>query len=172
MTSIVLAKRVDTDLTEPQRQLLAGVLFEILGGVTERDQKLWRGLWRELMAAGSGEIFALKFLIQRNGMFHRRHMKLESTLFDAQECYYSFEQFRNWLKVGAGFCDWKVVRGQLVPQPRSISYEECDQPTMEQFHNDAIAFLRTRHAQEHLYSHLSAAKAEEMIETILREFDA
>lgn len=172
MTVIAIAKRTDLDLTEQQRQVLAGVLFEMLGGLTEHDQKRWKGFWRELMAAGSGEVFSVDLSIIRNGIFHRRHMKLESTLFDAQECYSSFEQFRNWLKVGAGFCDWKVVRGQLVPEPKSISYDKCDQQTMEQFHIDAVTFLRSQHAQHHLYPHLSLAKAEEMIETILGSFEA
>jgi hypothetical protein len=123
------------------------------------------------MAAGSGEVFALKFDIIRNGTFHRRHMKLEGELFAAQEAFLSFPQFRNWLKTGAGFCDWEIVRGQRVPVPKSIAYEECDQVTMEQFHTDAITFLRTRRAQVELYEHLSPAMAEEMIETLLARFD-
>lgn len=172
MTAIAIAKKVDVDLNDQQRQLLSGVLFEILGGLTDTDQKRWRGIWRELMSAGSGEIFTFDITITRNGHFHRRHMKLETALFEAQEQYYSFTQFRNWLKTGAGFVDWHVVRGQLVPEPKSISYEKCDQMEMERFHNDAIAFLRTQHAQAHLYPHLSPAKAEEMIESLLAEFDA
>lgn len=170
MTQVVLAKMTDANLTDEQRRVLAGVLFEMLGGLTERDQKVWRGLWRELMAAGSGQVFSLEFSIIRDGIFHRRHMKLETRLFESQEAYWSFNQFRNWLKVGAGFCDWKVVRGQFVPVPKSISYAECDQATMEEFHNDAIAFLRTRRAQQELWPHLSADKAQEMVETILARF--
>lgn len=170
MTAIAIAKRTDANLTEQQRQVLAGVLFEMLGGLTEHDHKRWRGFWREVMAAGSGEVFTLDLAIIRNGIFHRRHLKLESVLFASQEQFYVFEQFRNWLKTGAGFVDWKVVRGQLVPEPKSISYDKCDQLTMELFHADAIAFLRTPRAQEQLWPHLPAAKAQEMIESVLGSF--
>lgn len=171
MTSIAIAKRADIALTDQQRQVLAGVLFEMLGGVTEDDHKFWKRFWGELMAAGSGEIFSVKVSIQRDGRFHRRHMKLENELFLAQEQFLVFNQLRNWLKTGAGFVDWHVVRGQLVPEPKSISYEECDQLTMEQFHNDAIAFLRTPRAQQQLWPHLPANKAQEMVETLLASFE-
>lgn len=167
----MLAKRSDANLTDQQRQVLAGVLFEMLGGLTDLDQKMWRGFWRELMAAGSGEVFALKVSIIRQGRFHRRHMKLETVLHEAQEQFPSFLQFRNWLKTGAGFCEWQIVRGQLVPVPKSINYDQCDQLTMEQFHLDAIAFLRTQHAQHQLWPHLTPAMAEQCMESILSQFE-
>jgi hypothetical protein len=170
MTAIAIAKRTDANLTDQQRQILAGVLFEMLGGLTEHDQKRWRGFWREVMAAGSGEVFTVDLAIIRNGRWHRRHMALESALFESQEQFCVFGQLRAWLKTGSGFVDWKVVRGQLVPEPKSISYDKCDQLTMEQFHADAIAFLRTPRAQEQLWPHLPAAKAQEMIESVLTEF--
>jgi hypothetical protein len=170
-TSITIAKRTDASLSEQQRQLLRGVLFEMFGGCTEDDHKFWMRLWGELMNAGSGEVFTINVSIQRDGRFHRRHMKLENELFLNQEAFSSFEQLRNYLKVGAGFCEWKVVRGQLVPEPKSISYDQCDQLTMEKFHTDAIAFLRTPRAQSELWPHLSPAMAQESIETLLSSFE-
>jgi hypothetical protein len=172
MTSITVAKRVDAPLSEQQRQVLASVLFEMLGGLTEDDHKFWMRLWGELMNAESGEIFTLKVSIQRNGTFHRRHMKLETELFNAQEQFYVFSQLRDWLKTGAGFVEWHMVRGQMKPVPKSISYDECDQLEMEKFHNDAITYLRTPRAQQELWPHLSPQMAQEMIETILGEFGA
>jgi hypothetical protein len=172
VSDIVLVKHADVELNEQQRQILAGVLFDMLGGANEFEQKKWRGFWRELMAAGQGEVFAISVKIIRDGVFHRRHMKLENVIFENQDAYYSFKQFRNWLKTGAGFVEWHVVRGQLVPEPKSISYEECDQLEMEKFHNDALAFLRTPRAQEQLWPALSAEAAADMVETLLSEFDA
>lgn len=172
MTSIVLAKLIDAPISEQQRQAAGAVLFEVIGGLTEADQLAWKYLWREMMAAGSGEIFTLDFKIVRAGPFHRRHFKLEGHVFKSQEAFYSEEQFRNWLKTGAAFVDWHLVRGQLTAVPRSVSYDKCDQLTMEKFHYDAIAFLRTPRAQQQLYPHLSAAMAEKAIETLLSEFDA
>jgi hypothetical protein len=171
MTSITIAKRSDASLDDQQRQVLRGVLFEMLGGLTADDHKFWMRLWGELMNAGSGEVFTLKVSIQRDGSFHRRHMKLESELFNAQEQFYVFNQLRDWLKTGAAFVDWHMVRGQMKAVPKSISYEECDQLTMEKFHTDAIAFLRTPRAQSELWPHLSPAMAQESIETLLATFE-
>lgn len=171
MTSIAIAKRTDASLSEQQRQLLRGVLFEMFGGLTEDDHKFWMRLWGELMNAGSGEVFTLKVSIQRNGSSHRKHMALEQALFNAQEQFLVFSQFRNYLKVGAGFVDWHLVRGQLVPVPKSIGYDECDQLTMEKFHTDAIAFLRTPRAQHQLYPHLKPSQAQDMIESVLATFE-
>lgn len=57
------------------------------------------------------------------------------------------------------------------PSPKSISYDQCDQLTMEKFHTDAIAFLRTPRAQSELWPHLSPAMAQESIETLLATFE-
>lgn len=172
MSTIVLAKHFNPDLDEKTRRAVACVLFEVFGGVDPFEQKKWKGLWQTMMSAEQGEVFSLSVKIIRDGVFHRRHMKLESVIFDSQETYYSFAQFRNWLKTGAGFCEWHVVRGQSVPVPKSISYEECDQLEIEKFHNDALVFLRTRHAQEQLWPALSATAAADMVEILLSEFDA
>lgn len=41
---------------------------------------------------------------------------------------------------------------------------------MRKFHEDAIAFLRTRHAQKVLWPHLSPVQSEAMIENLLLNF--
>jgi hypothetical protein len=171
MTSIAIAKRSDASLTDQQRQLLRGVLFEMFGGCTEDDDRMWKRAWGELINAGSGEVFTWTLEIEQDGHFHRRHMKLEQEVFNGQEQYYSFEQFRNWLKTGAGFVEWHIVRGQMVPVPKSKSYAKCKKFEMEKFHTDAIAFLRTPRAQSELWPHLSPSMAQESIETLLSSFE-
>lgn len=171
MPTVMLAKQYDTDLTEDQRSIMRSVIFEMFKGCTNIDHKKWIGIWRELMAAGAGEVFTINVTINRSGYFHRRHMLLEQKFFDNQEIFYSFKMFRDWLKTGAGFVDWHVVRGMLIPEPKSISYEECDQIEMEIFHNDAVAFLRTRRAQSELYPHLSPDMAERAVESLLGSFE-
>lgn len=166
----MIVKQTDAELSQEQREVLAGVLFQMFAGATAQDDRFWKRTWRALMAAAAGEMFALRLELLKDGAYHRRHMALEQKLFDSQEQFYVFNQFRNWLKVGAGFVEWRVVRGQLVPQPLSISYDECDQFTMEQFHSDAAAFLRSRRAQAELWPHLTPLKAQEMMESILEGF--
>jgi hypothetical protein len=173
MTSIVLAKRTDSAPTEEQRQALRAYLFDAIDGLSDTDKKSWRRFWNWINKAGSGEIFSIETWTPRNSRFHRMHMVLETQVFKSQDRIANFESFRAWLKIGAGFTDWLPgPKGGIVPVPKSISYKKCDEEMMRQFHDDAIAFLRTPAAQKCLWPHLSPAKAEEMIETILAEFKA
>lgn len=172
MTSITISKQVNRGLNEQQRQVLGAVLFDLLDGVTEADKQEWRAVWRAIMQSTPNEVFRFKFWICRDGVFHRRHMKLESAVFESQERFTNFERFRDFLKVGAGFVEWRVSRGKLVATPRSIAYDECDQAEMDRFHADAIAFLRTREAQKHLWPAVAAGIAEKGVESIFLEFDA
>lgn len=99
-------------------------------------------------------------------------MVMETHVFRAQDRIKTFEQFRLWLKIGSGFVDWMAgPKGGVVPVPRSISYRKCDEDVMRQFHDDAIAFLRTAHATRYLWPHLNPAAGEQMIEAIFSEFD-
>ncbi|WP_228534903.1 DUF1367 family protein [Noviherbaspirillum malthae] len=168
----MLAKMSDAELTQEQRQLMRAVLFEMVDGISEADKKTWRRFWNWIMKSGSGEIFSIETWTPRNGRFHRLHMKIETSVFASQERIQNFEQFRTWLKIGAGFVDWMAgPKGGVVPVPRSISYKKCDEDTMRRFHADAIAFLRSGYAQKYLWPHLAAVKAQEMIEGILVRFE-
>ena len=103
--------------------------------------------------------------------FHRRHMLIETRLFEAQEKFEHWEQFRNWLKLGSGFCDWMPgPRGAVVPIPRSISFDKLEDDDMRQVHDDMLAFLRTDHAQKVLWRHLTPQRRGEMLEAVLMEF--
>jgi len=171
MTEITLAKRTDAMPTPAQAQLLRDYLFEVIDGLSEEDRKSWRRFWKWIMAAGSGEIFSVETWAPRHGGFHKMHMVMETKVFQAQERIQNFEQFRLWLKMGAGFVDWMAgPRGGVVPVPRSVSYKKCDEDVMRQFHLDAIAFLRTEHAQRYLWKHLDANQSDQMMDVVLRSF--
>ena len=100
-------------------------------------------------------------------------MAIEQAVFDGQERFQQFDQFRNWLKIGAGHVDWVPgAKGGIVPLPKSISYAELEESDMREFHANVLAFLRGPHAAPYLWRHLSADRAAEMMETILSGFDA
>jgi hypothetical protein len=98
-------------------------------------------------------------------------MALEQRVFEAQEKFESFDQFRVWLKVGSGFVDWLPgPKGGVIPVPKSISYAKLEQGDMEQVHEQIVAFLRTEHAGRTLWKHLSEAQRIEQIEFLLAGF--
>lgn len=150
---------------------IRGFLFGLLDGFTEQDKKTWRKLWRRLMSLEAGEIAQIEFVIPRSGAFHRRHMAIEQRVFDSQERFTDFEQFRYWLKVGAAWVIWAAgPKGGVVPIPKSVSYAKADQAEFEQYHQQVMGFLRGPHAAPYLWKHLGD-QAHEMMGAILDEFN-
>lgn len=159
-------------ITEAEKAAATKVLEHGLRGVDEKNHKRWRNFLRHVFGLEHGEIAEVGTRIPRSGPFHRYHMKIEQAVFDAQDRFAHFEQFRNWLKVGSGFCDWVAgPRGGVIPIPKSIAYAELEENEMREFHTDMLAFLRGPHAAPYLWKHLPAEKAAEMMESILGGFE-
>lgn len=172
MTEIVLVRN-GKRLSEPQIAAMMPALYGIVDGLSQTDKAAWRRFWKRVTKLEEGEVFSVETWAPRVGAYHRRHMLIESRVFQAQERIASFSDFRAWLKMGAGFCTWLPGPrgGGVIPIPKSISYKKCDEDTMRQFHEDAIAFLRTPHALKVLWPHLSPEQGEETIERLLAEFE-
>lgn len=147
-------------------------LFGVVDGFTNDDKRAWRRLWKRIKAMEAGEMLRIDVVQPRLGWYHRKHMALEQQVFDSQERFANFEQFRIWLKVGAGWVDWAAgPKGGVVPIPKSVSYSSADQDEFERFHLEVVAFLRGPHAAMFLWKHLGEAGAAEMMQTILEGFD-
>lgn len=173
MTEIVLVRSDAAPVSENDAEAARRVLFGQIDGLSEQHRKSWRRLWNWfLKSAEPGEMVEIKTHRERLGWFHRKHMAMEQAVFDSQEKFEHFEQFRLWLKVGAGFVEWLPgPKGGVIPVPRSISYAKLEQDAMEKVHADMVAFLRTEHAQKTLWRHLGPEKRAEMMQTLLEGFD-
>lgn len=173
MAEIVLVRSDTTPVSEHDAEAARRVLFGQIDGLSEQHRKSWRRLWNWfLKSAEPGEMVEIKTHRERLGWFHRKHMAMEQAVFDSQEKFEHFEQFRLWLKVGAGFVEWLPgPKGGVIPVPRSISYAKLEQDAMEKVHADMVAFLRTEHAQKTLWRHLAPEKRAEMMQTLLEGFD-
>jgi hypothetical protein len=159
-------------VTPAESEAAHKVLTKGLRGIDDKNQKRWLRFLKNVFNLEDGEIAEIGTRIPRCGPFHRYHMAVEQAVFNAQERFQHFEQFRNWLKIGSGFCDWCAgPKGGVIPIPRSISYAELEEDPMREFHADMLVFLRGPHAAFYLWKHLGATKANEMMETVLREFE-
>lgn len=171
MSEITVVKRTDEAMSDAERAAVRKFFFEILGGLTDHDERRWRWLLGKLYRMGSGEMFKIGTEFARYGAFHRYHMAMEAAIFNAQERIQSFEQFRSWLKLGAGFVDWMPgPKGGVFPVPKSISYADCDEGDMREFHDKAVEFLRGGHASKYLWPAQSTVAAGEAMESILARF--
>lgn len=168
MPEIVLVRQPDLEITEAEKEAARKVMFGLVDGLGERGRKQWRRLWNNLMRLEPGEMVEVTTKQERVGPYHRKHMLMESRVFEAQERFDLFEPFRDWLKVGAGHCDWYPgPRGGIFPVPKSIAYSRLEQGAMEVFHDNAVAFLRTEHACRTLWPAASVTQRIELIEGIL-----
>jgi hypothetical protein len=170
MAEIVLVKQQPALIAECDREAARRVLFGMVDGLGEKGRKAWRRFVNGLMRLEPGEMVEIRTHRERVGSFHRKHMAFEQRVFEAQERFDSFEQFRNWLKVGAGHCDWiPGPRGAVIPVPKSISYAKLEQEDMEHVHDEIVKFLRTVRAAAVLWPH---AKGEQRaIDDLLEEFE-
>ena len=173
MTDIVLVRSDASPVSDADATAARRVLFGQIDGLSEAHKKSWRRLWNWfLKSAEPGEMVEIKTHRERLGWFHRKHMAMEQQLFESQERFDNFKQFRNWLKIGAGHCVWVPgPKGGTFPVPSSISYAELEQDAMEKVHDAMLVFLRTEHAQKTLWKHLDSARRSEMMEGVLGGFE-
>jgi hypothetical protein len=173
MTDITLVRQHDVEIPETDREAARRVLFGIVDGLGERGKKQWRRFVNGLMRLEPGELVEIKTRKARSGPFHRRHMLLETRVFEAQERFEQFDPgFRDWLKVGAGFVTWYPgPKGGVMPVPKSIAYDELEEDDMRQFHEDVVTFLRTPHAIKTLWPNTPAHERDLAIEAVLTGFN-
>jgi hypothetical protein len=171
MAEMILVRQHDMEVTEAEREAARKVMFGFVDGLGEKGRKQWRRLWNGLLKLEPGEMVSIVTHQERLGWYHRKHMALESKLFEAQERFDNFKHFRDWLKIGAGHCDWYPgPKGGVFPVPKSTSYAKMEQAEMEVFHAHAVEFLRTDHAGKTLWKHLDTPGRIEMLEGILGGF--
>lgn len=169
---IVLIKTTDMQLEGAQADAVRTFLFEFFKGATESDEKAWRRFMRAMNEGAAGEYFQFKVERQRMGWKHRKQMALEGKVFEAQERLQDKEQFRLWLKVGAGFVDWMAgPKGGVVPVPKSISFTQCSEEEFADYCDRIKVFLRTEHAQHYLWPALSPTLAEQCMEAVIEPFE-
>lgn len=171
MADIALVRQEPAQLSDEDAAAARRFIFGIVDGLGEQGRRQWRRLWNRIKRLEPGEIIEIRTHQERIGWYHRKHMALEQRVFEAQEKFETFEQFRVWLKVGSGFVDWLPgPKGGVIPVPRSISYAKLEQGAMEEVHENIVAFLRTEHAGRTLWKHLSETQRIEQIEFLLAGF--
>lgn len=163
-----------TTMSLPDEKGMAGAsdfLFKALDGYGKDDRSSWRRFWKKAVAMKPGDLFEVEMIFPRSGPFHRRHLAIEQSVFDAQEKFDDFEMLRTYLKIGAGWVVWVPgPDGQIVPLPKSISYAQADQAEFEKYHNAVMAFLHGPHAAPALWPHLGK-KSHDLMGAILRGFE-
>ena len=170
MSRITLVRTEQPIPKEEELEPVRAFLFGAIDGLGKDDRSVWRKFWSKVKRLEPGEVFDFEIVFPRLGPYHRRHMKIEGEVFNAQERFVVRKMFRDWLKIGAAWVMWVPgAKGGIVPLPKSVSYAEADQAEFEKYHKQIIEFLRGPHAAPFLWKHLGD-KSHEMMDSILSEF--
>lgn len=143
-----------------------------LAGLDEKNERAYARFRSKLGKLRPGQTLSFEFRIPRSERFHRLHFVMLTAFFKCQEVFTDPERMRKWLEVGAGHVDFVPgPAGELVALPRSISYEALDDAEFHEVHESVKAFLRTPQAYRFLWPHLNEERGEQMVESILCEFE-
>lgn len=169
---VIIVKQTDAKLSDQDSAAVKRYLFEAIDGCNDKDKKAWRGWWKAVAKAGSGEYFIVTLKRTRSGPFHRLTMAVMQAVYKQQERFDDFRVFRAWLKIGAGFVEYiPDLNGALQAHPKSQSFDDCSEEDVRQFFDDMQAFIRTGVAHRTLWPHLSPEVAEQSMEEILSQFE-
>lgn len=163
--------RQDTGPVRPEARGAVARFLEHVQGLGEANKRRFERFLHSLLDLEPGETVELSTRKPRSAWFHRKHMALESQLFDAQEVFADFAQFRDWLKIGGGLCDYfPGADGRLVAIPKSIAWDKLEEDDFRAFDEAMCAFLRA-HGCAVLWPGLRPAAQREAMERLLQAFD-
>lgn len=172
MSQSIIVRDKSISVSDEERATVLRVILKSLRGVDDQNQKRWALTWRRLLGMEHGECANVRTEMPRSGPMHRFHMAAEQAVFNAQDRFEQFEQFRNWIKISCGLVDWVPgAKGGIVPLPKSISYVSMEEPEFREFHNAFLAFMRGPYAAKYLWKNLSEDLAYEMMDSVLTGFE-
>lgn len=143
-----------------------------LAGLGEKGERAWAKFSAAVKKMEIGETLKFSWWAPRSPGFHARHFVILAAVFDAQDQFLDAEKFRMWAQVGAGFCDiLPGPKGRAVAIPQSIAWDKLDDVEFAEHHAAVIAFLRSAHATRFLWPAMTDLQGDDMMETLLREFN-
>ena len=78
----------------------------------------------------------------RNIRFHKKYFALLGAGRDMADTNYNAEQFRAYVTVGAGYCEFLTDKeGGVVAIPKSISFAAMSEDEFERLYQDTISFI-------------------------------
>lgn len=176
MKTVAIMVRRNGPLKAMSPNLLAAAytfLIEGFRGLDNAHGERWRHLWKSFVK-GTREGLTMYVVIERDSKYHAMHMDLEGRLMELQDCFPETragkEAFRDWLKTGARFGHWEAAAGVPHPVfvPGSVSYDECSDAEMRDFHESAVEFLHTDFALEKLWPNMNPDDRPNMLEAAIK----
>ena len=109
-------------------------------GWTAADQQRLEKMRTKMRTLRPGDSMILSFKQPRNVKHHRKLFSLVRAVVENSEVYENEEMALDAIKLAAGHVDLipHPQTGELVPRPKSISFEKMDQAVFDEFYENAI----------------------------------
>ncbi len=144
-----------------------------LEGLTPADSRAYNRFKRKLAGLQPGDTISFEHRFPRSPRFHRLHFAMLGLVFDNQEQFANHDDFRKWVEVGAGHCQFVPgPQGRLVALPLSVAYDALDDSEFYEHHTKVVAFLRSTAATRFLWPQADDKSAGVAMDMMLREFGA
>lgn len=140
--------------------------FGRIDGWRQPDKAAWAKLKTQMHELAYGELLTLESWFPRSPQLHRLHFAMMGRIYDNQDVFTDFEKFRDWVKVGAGFCDFHPFNDGVFAVPKSIAWHRLDDHEFLEAHGRMMEFLRSKHARNYLWAHLDDSTSSAMIEAL------
>jgi hypothetical protein len=142
-----------------------------LTGLGEKGAKAYAKFRRRVDSLLPGDTLHFEWREPRSLPHHRLFFAKVNALADRQEQFADTDKLRQWLTVGAGYCDFVPgPHGQIVAIAQSIAFHKLDEAEFADLHSRVDEFLWTEHAQRFLWPQLDCAQAWDMVDQFMREF--
>ena len=111
-----------------------------LRGSTPTDHEAWEKFKRKLKTMKPGTWLRFDWSRPRNGPHHRKLMALLSLVSENSEVYDTTEKALIAVKLAAGYFDPAIDprTGEIIPIPKSISFDAMDQDEFDIFYEAAL----------------------------------
>lgn len=141
-----------------------------LRGAGETSDRQYQKIKQRMALLDVGDTVKAEFKFPRSPGHHRAFFRMLGLIFDRQEQFDNADKLRQWLTVGAGYCDFMPgPTGRMVAIPQSIAYEKMEEAEFSNFHQSVRDFLWTPHARRFLWPHLSEEQQYETLDQLFLE---
>ena len=141
-----------------------------LVGHSDKDERAFAKFRNQQRGMVPGDTIAFSWKAPRSPAHHRMFFGQVGTLFESQEQFDDANKLRQWLTVGAGYCDFVPgPNGRMVALPKSISWEEMDEAEFSELHAAVLTFLWSKHARTFLWPHLNEQQTWDAVQAAVGE---
>lgn len=124
-----------------------------LCGLTPADHEQYVRWRNRVESMQRGEVLTFTWTPPRSPNVHRFHFALLGNIYENQEVFRSYKEFRQWVLLGAGHVTVIQACGIEFEMADSVSYEELDDDQFRDVHKRVSAFLLTEKALRRLWPH-------------------